>query len=385
LRRNRIIWMVLLILSLVTISFYGGAVSYGFFFTMLLIPFVSLLYLLYVYVFFRIYQNSDGRQYVVDDAVPYSFRLINEFPLPFVGIRVRFFSPFSTINELNDKTEYELMPHTGITRETTIVCHYRGEYEIGIKEVEIQDFFRLFKIKYKNAECRRVIVNPKLVVLENLGSFETISQDSNNNLSKLDIVSREYIQGDDVRFINWNQTASCGKMMTRNRIGEEGSGVSIIMDACRYSQEQYDYLPIENKILELTLAISLFFCNRNIGSREYHFYRRLHSQLVENRQQFEHFYKKMSTIAFDSSSGQKELFEALISNEELFHSSLVYMVLPVWSEHAEKMLNRLSERNIYTVVYLVSDETDVRINLTKADMVNLIHLSPEAKLEEVLS
>lgn len=99
-RRNRIVWLLLLLLSVVAISFYGGAVSYGFFYTMLAIPAVSLLYLLYAYVFFRIYQHNDGRQLVVDDAVPYSFRLINEYPLPFVGIRVGFFSPFSTINDL---------------------------------------------------------------------------------------------------------------------------------------------------------------------------------------------------------------------------------------------------------------------------------------------
>jgi len=385
LKRNRIIWIVLLVLSIVAISFYGGVVSFGFFYTMLLVPVVSLLYLLYVFIFFRIYQYNDGRQIVVDDPLPYSFKLINEFHLPFVGIRVRFFSPFSTINELSDKTEYELMPHTGITRETTIVCHYRGEYEIGIKEVEVQDYFRLFKIKYLNRESKRVTINPKLVLLENLGSFEMHSQDAMNNLSKLDIVSREYIPGDDVRFINWSQTARTGKLMSRDRIGEEGNGVAIIMDSCRYSADPYVYLPVENKLLELTLAISLYFCNKSIASNEYHFYRQLISQLVENKTQFEDFYKQMSSLIFDSANTQQKLFENLLRDEKIFSSAVVYMILPVWSEYASLVINKLSERNIYTVVYIISDDTDIKPHVPRADLVDIIVISPEAKLEEVLS
>ncbi len=384
-KRNRIIWIVLLVLSIVAISFYGGVVSFGFFYTMLLVPVVSLLYLLYVFIFFRIYQYNDGRQIVVDDPLPYSFKLINEFHLPFVGIRVRFFSPFSTINELSDKTEYELMPHTGITRETTIVCHYRGEYEIGIKEVEVQDYFRLFKIKYLNRESKRVTINPKLVLLENLGSFEMHSQDAMNNLSKLDIVSREYIPGDDVRFINWSQTARTGKLMSRDRIGEEGNGVAIIMDSCRYSADPYVYLPVENKLLELTLAISLYFCNKSIASNEYHFYRQLISQLVENKTQFEDFYKQMSSLIFDSANTQQKLFENLLRDEKIFSSAVVYMILPVWSEYASLVINKLSERNIYTVVYIISDDTDIKPHVPRADLVDIIVISPEAKLEEVLS
>ncbi len=383
-RRNRIVWLLLLLLSVVAISFYGGAVSYGFFYTMLAIPAVSLLYLLYAYVFFRIYQHNDGRQLVVDDAVPYSFRLINEFPLPFVGIRVGFFSPFSTINDLSDQTEYELMPHTGISRETTIVCHYRGEYAIGIKEVEIQDFFRLFKIKYTNRESKRVTVNPKIVFLENLKSFEVYFRDAYKNVSKPDIVTREYVTGDDVRFINWSQAARTGTLMTRDRIGEEGNGVSIIMDACRYSEDPYVYLPVENKVLELTLAVSLFFCNKKIGSNAYHFNRQIICQVVDNNLQFESFYKQMSVLYFSASNTQKRLFENLLGMEQIFHSAVVYMVLPVFSEYAVQMINRLSQRNIYTIVYLVSDETDDNPNLSRGDMVEIIPVSPEAKLEEVL-
>lgn len=355
---------------------------------MTLIPIFSLLYLLYIFVFFRIYQNTDGRNFVVNDAIAYSFKLINEYHLPFAGIRVIFFSPFSTINELSDKTEYELMPGSGITRETTLVCHYRGEYEIGIKEVVITDYFRLFSIKYKNNECKRVMVAPQLVRLRSLGSLKMQAQDSPAKDDKLDVVSREYIIGDDIRFINWNQSARIGSLMTREKTGEEGNGVTLIMDACRYSSNPYEYLPVENKVLELTIAIAMFFCEKNIGVTQWHLdsaINGIHQNYINNNQQFDTFYKHMSSVQFDAVNRQEVLFEALIRNNEILRSAIVYMVLPCWSKAAASLVDKLSERNISTIVYIISDEITKKPEVSRSDLVEIIIISPEAKLEEVIT
>ena len=93
-KRNRIIFAILWILSLVGISFFGGPVSYGFFAVLILIPIMSLLYLLLVAIFFRIYQDLPGKQLTACQTYPFTFRLMNEFPFAFAGIRVGFFSSF---------------------------------------------------------------------------------------------------------------------------------------------------------------------------------------------------------------------------------------------------------------------------------------------------
>lgn len=386
-KRNRIIWAVLWLLSLVTISFYGGSVSYGFFYTMTLIPVVSLLYLLYIVAFFRIYQYTDGRDFVVNDAVPYSFKLINEYHLPFVGIRVKFFAPFSTINELSDKTEYELMPGSGITRETTLVCHYRGEYEIGIKEVVVTDYFRLFSIKYKNSETRRVTVLPQLVKLESLGSFQMHVKDSLAKADRPDIVSREYVPGDDVRFINWSQSARTNTLMTREKAGEEGSGVALIMDSCRYSGDPYVYLPIENKVLELTIAIAMFLCEKNIGVTEWHAGAKagdLEQNHVESTPQFSAFYQHISKVNFDSSNTQEAFFGSLMRNGEIQKSAVAYMVLSCLSKAALDLADDFAAKNISTVIYLISDEPANIPKVSRPDLIEIITVSTDSKLEEVI-
>lgn len=170
-RKNRIIWFCLWVLSLVGISFRGGAVTYGFFIALTLVPPVSLLYLLAVYAMFHIYQELERRFVTVNEPVRYRFALVNECPLQFVSIRVRFFSSFSSITDLDDETEYELRPHTRIEKETRLICRYRGEYEIGIREIEIQDYFRLFRIRYRNKECIHAVVKPQLIMTDTLGDI----------------------------------------------------------------------------------------------------------------------------------------------------------------------------------------------------------------------
>ncbi|MBQ3907273.1 MAG: hypothetical protein II743_10965, partial [Lachnospiraceae bacterium] len=203
-KRNRSVFAILWVLSLVAISFYGGPVSYGLFAVLTLLPLVSLAYLCCVYIFFRIYQELDGKQLVANHTVPFYFTLMNEFHFGFCGIRVHFFSSFSTISGLDDGVEYELLPKTGIKKQTNLVCKYRGEYEVGIKSVEIEDYFRLMHMSYHNRETLRVIVKPNLVELSDLGSIDlsqTMARESLINPTEPDVLVRNYEIGDDVRQI----------------------------------------------------------------------------------------------------------------------------------------------------------------------------------------
>ena len=204
--RNRIIWFCLWVLSVVGISLKGGPVTYGCFTALTLVPLVSLLYLLAVYMLFHIYQELEQRFVSVNEPVHYRFALVNEYPLQFVSIRVRFFSDFSAITDLDDETEYELRPYTRIEKETRLICKYRGEYEIGIKEIEIQDFFRLFRICYRNKECIHAVVKPQLIQTDSVGTIDLsdAARQSERSKNELDIISRDYIPGDDLRFINWS-------------------------------------------------------------------------------------------------------------------------------------------------------------------------------------
>ncbi len=377
-RRNRIIWFCLWVLSIVGISFKGGAVTYGFFTLLTLVPVFSALYLLAVYMFFHIYQDLEQRFVSVNEPVTYRFALVNEYPVQFVGIRVRFFSAFSTITDLNDETEYELKPHTRIEKETRLICRYRGEYEIGIKEIEIQDFFRLFRIRYKNKECIHTVVKPQLVKVDSLGGIELSDAVKESALSKseLDVISREYVPGDDRRFINWSQSARTGALMTRNLTGSSHQEIAIITDTFRSSGDRAVFLPTENKILETALAISYYFSRNNICAAEYHLQLEMVRLTVENTRNFEEFRNSISGVMFNSQNTHRMLYEEALRRQDILDSSMAFLIMSAWDAETDMLLSELERNNMSVVICFIGDNENDIPDLSNHKSSSLINISP---------
>jgi uncharacterized protein (DUF58 family) len=383
-RRNRIIWFCLWVLSIVGISFKGGAVTYGFFTLLTLVPVFSALYLLAVYMFFHIYQDLEQRFVSVNEPVTYRFALVNEYPVQFAGIRVRFFSSFSSITDLTDADEYELKPHTRIEKETQLICKYRGEYEIGIKEIEITDFFRLFRIKYKNKECIRAFVKPQLLTIDHLGGTELSDAVKRSGASKteLDILSREYVPGDDIRFINWNQSARTGGLMTRIFSGSDQREITILTDTFRISSDPAEFLPSENRVLELTLAIAYYFIRNNISVAEYHLRQELVRLSAENTQRFEEFYEDISQIAFSSLNTHQLMYDQALRRRDIFESSMAFLIVSSWDSAADGLLKEFEANNIYAVVCFVGSDEKECPDLSGHNKCELIYCDIAKELTE---
>ena len=383
-RRNRIIWFCLWILSLVGISFYGGIISYGFFIAVTLTPVFSLFYLLLVYALFHIWQNVERRYVSVNEPVKYKFSLVNECPLLFTGIRVRYFSDFSKVTDFSYEPQYELMPDNRIEKETTLICKYRGEYDIGIKEIEIEDYFRLFKIRYKNKECVHAVVKPQLVKTDKIGDIELSEavSDAFNKKTEPDVLSREYAMGDDRRFINWGQSARVNTLMTREYTGESHNEIAVITDTFRNSENREDFIPTENKILETTLAISYYLSRNNISASEYHYQQGLVRISIEDSFHFDEFYENISAISFDKRSRHSLLLEEICENADILRSSMAFLVISSWNSDTENLIRTFSENEVTAVICFITDDEKRLPDLSGYKGTRLIGISPSADLTE---
>lgn len=386
-KRNRIILGILWILSLVGISFFGGPVSYGFFALLTLVPLVSLGYLLCTLTFFRIYQELDSKNLVADHQVDFFFTLMNEYFFGFSSIRVRFFSSFSKISGLDDGVEYELLPGTGITKQTVLLCRYRGEYEVGIKSVEMQDYLRLFRITHHNKETLRVIVRPNLVTLEELRSAEnmdTMARESQANQTEPDALVRRYESGDDLRHVHWKASARCGELLTRKYVGEEREGVAIVLATWRCGEEQMQYLPAENKMLETALALALFYAKKKIAVRVWHLADGLRQSSVSGLEEFERYYEMLSTVEFREKELEESFWEELSVQQSLFAAKTVYVVIQEWTSAVNGMIQLLSENHVQTIIYLICDELPESASGFHAPRASLIQIATDADLREVM-
>ena len=386
-KRNRICIFLLWILSLVGISCYGGSVSYGFFIMVTMIPVMSFLYLLCVKLRFSIYQKLEGKTFVSNHAIPYFFTLQNEEWFAFASVKVFFYSDFSTVVDLTDGEEYELLPGTGISRDTSLICRYRGTYRVGIRTVEITDFLRLFRLRYKNPEPLEVTILPYVATPSDLAGAQLsriLQREIPTGNTVPDVSVREYAAGDPRNRIHWTASAREQRLLVRRRAGEEQPNISIFLGTRRISDDPTVHLPVENRILELALALSRFFLLQRIPVNAYHIEGTLQTVSVTGSESFELYYRRCSELAFDASYLDRLLFAAAKKRPEILGTRAAFFVLHEWSGEAEEFARTLNAGGVPVVVYLVTDTVSVSVDARSLPRTEILVVPPDANLAEVL-
>ena len=373
------------VLSLAAISYYGGAVSYGIFWGITFIPVISLLYLIFVYFNLRILQQIESRNMICGQPMPYFFVLQNDSLCVFTSISVNLFSSFSTVENLPGDTEYELLPGDKYAFETKLTCKYRGEYEVGVKEIIMTDFFRLFRIRYRIPGTIKALVLPKITRVSNLKSIDSLAalpqRTSLRERTEPDIVVRDYVTGDSLKQIHWKATAREQQLKVRNLTGEEKQGISLLWDTRRYSKAPKDYLPIEDKILETALAISIFLAEKNIPFSAYFGQRGISSAHLEGLGDFDGFYRQVSEIQFDQEENFQQTLLEITESGTLFESKVIFCVLHQLNEDVLKLAEHLGRAGSLVVLYVITDENIEDFSKQSNDRLKIIAISVNAALE----
>ena len=379
---------ILWLLSLAAISFYGGTVSYGIFFALTFLPFFSLLYIVCVWLRYKVYQEIGSRNIVSGQSVPYYFVLQNEDKFAFAAIGITFFSDFSYVEEVPDQMEYELLPGERYRYETSFVCRYRGEYEVGIKEVTISDFLRLFRVRCEVKGTKKVIVAPKLIRIHELKSISDVSatmqRERLGQAVEQDIVTREYVNGDALKQIHWKATARSQKLMSRRMTGEEKEGVLLFFDTHRYDEEPEKYLPLENRLLETVLSLVLFLCEKNIPvniscSRD-----SFMAHQINGVGEFGDFYELIKELEFDHAADTISRIRHVLGKGTAFDKQVVFFILQKPDLEILDMTKQISENGVNVVLYVVTeDRIDDFCAMSNANR-RIIAVTPQDKLEEIL-
>lgn len=384
-RMRRWIWLYLWILSLAVISCYGGAVSYGIFFGVTLVPVISLIYLAAVFFQLRILQQVESRNMVCGQPMPYFFVLQNDACFVFASIGVRLFSSFSYVEELPGDVEYELLPGDKYRFETMLACKYRGEYEVGVKEIIITDLFRLFRIHYRIPGTIKAIVLPKVTRIEKLHSIDNLSavarRETQESHTEPDCAVRDYVKGDPVKQIHWKATAREQKLKVRGRVGEEKQGISLLWDTRRGSGNEKEYLPIENKILEAVLALGIYMAERNAAFTAFYGQNGMAWEYVEGINGFDAFYKKVSGVIFDERENFEEVLSEAMKQRAFLQSQVVFCVVSGMSEGIMRLAGQLDKAGTIIVLYVVTDENIEDYVKQSNERKRIIALPVEAGLE----
>lgn len=385
---RKVIFALLWVLSLVGISYYGGAISYGLFWGLTLIPVISWIYLLFVFVQFRVYQEIESRVIVCKQPMPYFFVLPNETFYSFSGISVRLFSHLSYVTDMPEDQEYELLPGNQYVYHTHLICKYRGEYEVGVKELIITDFFRLFRLRYKISGAIKAQVYPRVIHKTELESIRDIinvsSQETPFNQVEPDVVTRDYIAGDALKLIHWKATAREQKLKTRTLQGERRQDLLLLYDTKRYSKDEYIHMPLENQILETVLALGVFFAGKNIPYTVYCGQKGIQRRRVNGMNQFDMLYGETGSVVFDETENLTAMVQQLIAESVLLQTKTLILVAHDPGEELMNLLQMLAMEGVGIVLYLVTDKDAEQYIRQSNSRVKIVVLPIEANLEDIL-
>ena len=263
--KNRLIAFLCFVGSSVLIGVRGGAAAYLLFYASLLVPCLSLVYMLYVYNRFCIYQKLEHRTVVKEERIPYTFRLANEDRLPYFRVRVVFLKDYSTVEQVDMEKEYFLSPGEEISSSTTLICHRRGEYQVGISRARVMDYFSFFSIEYSVQTKIEMKVNPRIVVLADFVFDPAHREEKSSRVQytgsqrELDTELRNYEEGDSMRLIHWKALAASGQLLSRRYKEEERDSICFAVDFFPVLMDRTERLVLEDKLLEALLAVAEYY------------------------------------------------------------------------------------------------------------------------------
>ena len=240
--KSAILYAILLIVALVFTQALRATASAVLFWFLLLLPIVSIIYVLVGKALIRIYVSSDITKVEKMQPVNYELRIINASPFayPFIEAVVSVPQP-DGVRCTEQSLTMSLSPLGSyiVNHETSF--RYRGTYEIGVRCLYISDFLGLFSIRLDVDIYQNVMVFPRKLGMDK--KMNTSATDIPNDAAKLVFSTekaeigniREYIPGDSLKSIHWKLSSKAvdGSLMVKEFNTNTSQSVYFLCDFSR--------------------------------------------------------------------------------------------------------------------------------------------------------
>ncbi len=384
-RRNRIILYVLFILSLICITIYGNSSSYTFFYACLGIPIICLLYLLYVFLTFKVYQQIENRWVVKGEATPYHFVLSNEHFITFHSVEVSFYEDNSRVDVNAKDIEKRFLPKESLRIDTILTCKYRGEYQVGVKQITIKDFLNLFSITYHVPFEIKTVVFPRvlpLYKLNKLAQFESMIQDDYAFMKEEPGVNvHNYQNGEPLKSIHWKLSAKKQTLLTREYVGKQNIQVALWVDLSDTGYQDEKKIVVEDQIIECTVALINFFCCKNIPVLVKWSNFEIREEYILSSTYFQSIYETFAQVSFSSKIPFYDVIEK--SNPISDFKNDIWITHKLDERIYRAAVKKATYLNQLFLIVISDDNLDEYCKLSNS-LIKIIVIRSNEKIEEVL-
>ncbi|WP_394973323.1 DUF58 domain-containing protein [uncultured Croceitalea sp.] len=225
--------------------------------------------------------NGDKNLIEIQIANNYLFkahvRLIDELPFQF---QKRDFGLVSTIKSGGSKSySYEVRPTE------------RGVYSFGSLNIFASSPIGFLAKKYRFNTSKEVPVYPSFLQLRKYDLIAFTNRLFEYGLKKIRRIGhtmefeqiKDYIQGDDIRNINWKATAKRGQLMVNQFQDEKSQPIYSVIDKGRVMKMPFEELSLLDYAINATLVISNIAIKKNDKAGMFSFSNKIENRVVAER------------------------------------------------------------------------------------------------------
>ena len=242
-----------------------------FIFTMLLPP-LLVIYVLTCHMF--ISESNTVEAETVQKEIPLEYEILianNGFlPYPFVDADIQY-PALDGVHCDTKRVSCSLAPMGTFRILDRAVFHYRGGYEIGIRDLYVYDPLKIIRIRMRRDNLRPVFVMPRrpVIVTDGEGAASEVNTTEVRNLRGADRTElteiKEYRMGDGLRDIHWKLSSKTQDLMVKHYGMNACRSVCFLPDlGARYTDPLHRGLYTEDinlccadAVTEMTIALML--------------------------------------------------------------------------------------------------------------------------------
>lgn len=364
-RRSRVSYLIILFLSFVNVYFDGGFLPYTLFYIVLILPVVSLIYLVIVFYTFKYTEKLDKREYRKGEILDYTLRIYNNTPLYVAYFDVYMHMEGQMLIKGMKNEQLTLKPFSVQEFKFNVPIQYRGKYKVGISHIEIRDFLNLFSIKYIPGEAKQIRVFPRILPVDEMdipyiriSENEYLSRNKDTGNTEIKDI-RDYRYGDSLKKIHWKLSSKYNKWMIKETSSSSEKEFWVFFNLAGLIGDAEDILKVEDRTVEFLVSLARILLNSGFNMKLC-FYRTEQVFLEYSGEKgFQQLYELLSFLPFD----QKVPFEDIMDlfTESIPERQSILVFSPVIDEKQLECINKMAVNGHHvSLFYCAVAESEIK-------------------------
>jgi len=353
--KNRVAYGMVVIIFLMFIFLNEHRMTYVALYAVLILPLLSLSLTLIFKRRFTIREALSAEYITKGETAQFKFTVKNNSFLPCTCVQVCFEANIPGRYTYSEEKYFSVPPRKSHEIIFNISPKYRGNHDVGVKNVFLYDFLGLFKFKQKHGEKLVFVVTPQIHNIPYL-PLESVLQGGVSGRTfrheeDYSIIAdyRKYQSTDGYKKIHWKLSAKKNELISKDFQETEKHAALLLIDNSNIALQRQQALEFEDAMVE-ALVSTLAYCNRLGHPVSFHC---TGGDATEFSTDFQHLYKLASGIEF----GDFEKFDNFLHKYTKSYSTPMNIIIFIQNinESIFSDLKLLSLLNNNVIVFYFND------------------------------